>query len=113
MSAFLIDPENSSISKLAIERGNYDAIRDAIGCHFLAIAANLSNNDTVFINENTLLNPGPKYAIYVDGELHTLQGRAVVIGSDHVGECSKAKTSNASLISMVIWPEQAKTQAYG
>lgn len=103
MSAYLIDPENASISKLPIEAGDYDAIRKAIGCHFLALAANLPNHDTVFVNENNCLESGPRYFFRLEGSLRRVEGRAVVVGSDHVGECSNAKTNRADLIPMVIW----------
>lgn len=103
MSAYLIDPEKASISELPIEAGDYDAIRKAIGCHFLAIAANLPNHDTVFVNENFCLEPGQRYSFRLEGSPRPLEGRAVVVGSDHVGECSNAETKKAELIPMVTW----------
>ena len=108
MQAILIDPEMQFIASLSVDSDDYERIRQVIGCASLTVAANLSTHDTVLVGRATTVNGTPCHFFRVAGCKHPIAGRAVFVGSDHVGDSVDAHTSAQALRESVTYEHTAE-----
>ena len=97
MKALLVDPENEFIAPLLVKDDDYQHIRQVIGCKSLAVARTLYNGDAVFVDEGVLLDTKPRHLFRLPGQRQPIAGRAVIVGTDALGESVDVKTSEATL----------------
>lgn len=97
MKALLVDPENRFISTIIIGDDDYQHIRQVIGCQSLAVARTLYNGDAVFVDEGVLLDTKPRHLFRLPGQRQAIAGRAVIVGTDPLGESVDASTSEQTL----------------
>lgn len=109
MKALFIDPELHLISTLIIRRDDYQHIRQMIGCETLAVARTLANGDAVFVDEGRLLDCTPRHLFRLPGQHQPIAGRAVIVGTDPLGESVDAKTSEAVLRRAVSFLSRLET----
>ncbi len=109
MKALLIDPENRFISSLIIKDDDYQHIRQVIGCKSLAVARTLHNGDAVFVDEGILLDTKPRHLFRLPGQHRPIAGRAVIVGTDPLGESVDARTSEETLCRAVSFLSRLET----
>jgi len=97
MKALFVDPQNRFISTLIVNSDDYQHIRQVIGCETLAVARTLANGDAVFVDEGLLLDHRPRHLFRLAGRQQPIAGRAVIVGTDSLGESLDANTSEAAL----------------
>lgn len=109
MKALVVDPEYRQIYLLIIKDDDYQHIRQIIGCQSLAVARTLHNGDAVFVDEGVLLDSKPRHLFRLPGRHQPIAGRAVIVGTDPLGESVNAKISEDTLRRAVSFLDRLET----
>lgn len=98
--AYLIDSTNRVITP--IEVGDYRDLQKKIGCDLFCVGATLPNEDTLYVDDEGLIN-GTETSFLFQGRL--LMGNGVLLGTNpDSGDSENVKTSLESLSRMVTFP---------
>lgn len=97
--AFLIDSTARTITP--IEVGDFRDLQKKIGCDLFCVGSTLPNGDTLFVDDEGLLN-GTKHGFLWGGQL--LMGNGVLLGSDDEGESVDVKTHINTISRIVSFP---------
>lgn len=100
MKAFLIDPDNKTITE--VEANGLDDLYRLIDCHTVA-AVGVDANDVIYVDDNGLyVEPQPASFRY-RGNPALICGKGVVVGSDDEGNDDDAAHTLQSLTARIDW----------
>ena len=97
--AILIDPERGIISMVEID--GLDSMYALIGCKYIE-AATMIGKDTVFVDEEGLLDP-VCYGFTVKGVPQIFIGKGLICGHDDYGKGVDCTTKMTDLIDLIDW----------
>jgi hypothetical protein len=86
----LIDAKNRRI--VDVEVGDFRDIQAKIGCSMFTTAGVLPNGDSVFVDDEGLINGTEEFFYNPDIYPHPLAGNAVILGCDEMGESVDVKS---------------------
>lgn len=100
MKAYKIDATNNVITTIEMSE-DFLEISENIGCHCFAIGRILKNADTLYIDDEGLINPSVKRGFMFDEQFFA--GNAVLLGSDIEGNSADVKSNELDIASRVTF----------
>lgn len=113
MKAIFIDSKNKSVSYIDIPKGkNHLAeMYEKIGCECFCVAGEFDNGDTVYVDDEGLINGTNDFFILRSLRTEPLAGNALIIGCDEEGVSIDCKT-DISQIGPVFLDKQTVCAIY-
>lgn len=90
MRAIKIDAKARTVTEIDLPKG-IDAMQAAIGCDCFCFAVSWRNGDTLYVDDEGLLNPCDEFFVIETGH-QPFAGNGLILGSDEEGESVDAKT---------------------
>jgi hypothetical protein len=103
MKAYLIDPAERSVREVETT-GELDSLYELLGCD-LVDAVRLDDCD-VWIDDEGLFKPEPRFFSFTDPNVPPLAGRGLVLGVDDEGNCTEPKPSLDEIAKRVMFVTQ-------
>lgn len=107
--AYLIDTPNKQVVEVEWD-GDYSSIREHIRAE-LYTAVFMEHRDTLFVDDEGLINGNPYGWFVIDGYHQPLRGYGLVLGTDDVGESVEPRTSLDALRAKIKFPDDAELDA--
>lgn len=102
MDAYLIDPFTRTITQVEYS-GDYQEIYRLIGCDTFTCADINEYGDTVFVDDEGLINGKPQEFFLVADYPQPLAGKGLVLGTDQEGESVSPSITLEQLKARIDW----------
>lgn len=102
MKAYLIDPFTRTVSQVEYS-GDYQQIYSFIDCDTFTCADFNDKGDTVFVDDEGLINGKPQEFFLVDGYPTPLAGKGLVLGTNQEGESVEPSITLSELDDAIQW----------
>jgi hypothetical protein len=96
LRAILIDAKNKTVSEIQIGK-DYKEISKAIHVDLFTAPKIFPNGDTLYVDDEGLINGTPDFFFNSELYPHPLAGSGLILGSDDEGESQDAKTKISDL----------------
>jgi hypothetical protein len=103
MKALKIDVVNKTITEIQLEHTKeiYEIIGN--GCHTFCAPVEFDNQDTIFADDEALLQSELQGCFMFPDWKYPIVGNAVVLGTDYEGDVCDAKSSTDDLLELIIF----------
>jgi hypothetical protein len=103
MKALKIDVVNKTITEIELEHTKeiYSIIGN--GCHTFCAPVEFDNQDTLFADDEALLQPELKGCFMFPDWRYPIVGNAVILGTDYDGDVCDAKSKIDELLELIIF----------
>lgn len=102
MKAYLIDPFTQTVSEVEYS-GNYQDIYEFIDCDTFTCVDINEDGDTVFVDDEGLINGKPQEFFAIRNYPQPLAGKGLVLGTDEEGESVSPVSSIEDIRSKIEW----------
>lgn len=102
IQCFVIDPFARTIT-VAQYNGDYRSISKMIDCDLFTPVRINSKRDTVFVDDEGLINGKPQEFFLIEGYPDPLAGKGVILGCDSVGDTVAPTITEEQVRKMVSW----------
>jgi hypothetical protein len=102
MNAYLIDPFKAEITEVNYS-GDYKEIYELIDCQYFDCVNLGDSNDSVFIDDEGLINGKEQEFFRIKGYPNPLAGYGLVLGVDEEGNSTDPKTSFKDVENMITF----------
>lgn len=100
MKAYKIDATNNVITTIEMSEDFLEISRN-IGCDLFTVGRTLKNGDTLFVDDEGLINPNVKRGFLFDGQFFA--GNGVMLGCERDGSSASVKTNELDFASRVTF----------
>jgi|TARA_R100000458_G_C8249157_1_gene226448 hypothetical protein len=102
--AYLIDSTKKVVTQ--VEIGGYKDIQKYIDCRMFTTACNLENGDTLFVDDESLIDGKDHEFFMFEDYLSPIAGNGLLIGSTESGEEADCATNILDCAMKVQWLEK-------
>lgn len=111
MHGYLIDPFTKSITTVEWD-GDYQSIYRLIDCDTFTVVTVNAKRDSVFVDDEGLINGKPQEFFLFDGYPQPLAGKGLVLGCDSVGESVTPTMTEEQVRARVIWAKPVTVEGF-
>ena len=111
MKALLIDPTTRTVTEIHID-GSLQSFYAALGCKYVAVACDLPNGDTIYVDDEGLFAPAPVDYFQISHGYQPYAGKGLIVHTDQDGETRAVKSTLDDIKSDVVFIPYGTTQAF-
>ncbi len=110
--ALKIDVVNQTVTNVLID--DIDDIYKEIGngCEIFCCPINFDNGDTLYADDESLLNENVEGCFMMDSWDYAIVGNAIILGTDEEGESVDCKYSPMDVYQEIIWGNKEVAEEY-
>lgn len=104
MKAIKINVATQTVEEVTMSK-DYKEIYSLIGngCNLFCCPVEFANGDTLYADDEALLNENLEGCFVLEGFSYPICGNAIILGSDEEGESVSAKTTVDDILSQIIF----------